>query len=126
MDKMTKAAVDVLAERKRQVEAEGWTPEHDDRHKDCELAAAAACYATCDDNRQLRKLNYDGVPLWPWAAGWWKPAGYRRNLVKAAALLLAEIERLDRRAASEPHVASCGCRACDVRRNQGILPMRGL
>ncbi|MFN3833770.1 MAG: hypothetical protein ACK4SQ_16210, partial [Allorhizobium sp.] len=32
------AAADVLAERRRQVEAEGWTPAHDDAHKDCSLA----------------------------------------------------------------------------------------
>jgi hypothetical protein len=42
---LSAAATDVLAERKRQVEAEGWTIEHDDRHPDGELAVAAACYA---------------------------------------------------------------------------------
>lgn len=81
------AARDVLAERRRQVEAEGWTPEHDDEHDDDELAKAAACYALGS-----RKG-------WPWYGHWWKPsADRRRNLVKAAALLLAEIERLDRAA----------------------------
>jgi len=40
----TPAARDVLAERQRQVTAEGWTPEHDDSHKAGSLAAAAACY----------------------------------------------------------------------------------
>lgn len=33
---------------------------------------------------------------WPWEAQWWKCAHPRRTLVKAAALLIAEIERLDR------------------------------
>lgn len=28
---------------------------------------------------------------------WWKPTNRRRDLVKAAALILAEIERLDRK-----------------------------
>ncbi len=95
----TQAWADVLAERTRQIEAEGWTPEHDDKHDECQLAAAAACYAVCGEERHLKKFVYDGARLWPWSIGWWKPSNYRRNLVKAAALLLAEIERLDRRAA---------------------------
>src|SRR6185369_13587313 len=38
---MTQAARDVLAERQRQIEKEGWTPEHDDQlHGLGELAAA--------------------------------------------------------------------------------------
>ncbi|PZQ21140.1 MAG: hypothetical protein DI569_12810, partial [Sphingopyxis macrogoltabida] len=36
---------DIAAERRRQVEAEGWTPDHDDEHGDGSLAAAAATYA---------------------------------------------------------------------------------
>ncbi|MFP5078256.1 hypothetical protein ACLE20_13190 [Rhizobium sp. YIM 134829] len=98
------AAADVIAERRRQVEAEGWTPEHDDFHSDAEMAQAASCYAyhsRWGDN--VRKLTDAGVlpsvPLdWPWAAKWWKPSDPRRDLVKAGALILAEIERLDRAA----------------------------
>ena len=93
-DDMTKAATDVLAERRRQQEAEGWTPEHDDEHESGDMARAAACYALSaagyrgDDPAQLR--------FWPWLDSWWKPSGARRDLVKAGALILAEIERLDR------------------------------
>lgn len=36
---------------------------------------------------------------WPWDASWWKPSNARRNLVKAAALLISEIKRIDRAAA---------------------------
>lgn len=102
---------DVAAERSRQVEAEGWTPEHDDEHNDGSMAAAAACYAMhsaisagIDSGRVERLADpvqaFDRfVPsYWPWAREWWKPRDKRRNLVKAAALLLAEIERLDRAA----------------------------
>lgn len=89
------AARDVLAERRRQIEAEGWTPEHDDAYAEGDLAQAAGCYslyAHCSE-------NLDGSPAdWPWPEEWWKPAGSRRNLVKAGALILAEIERLDRAA----------------------------
>ncbi|WP_211172430.1 hypothetical protein [Massilia forsythiae] len=81
----TDAARDVLDERQRQVEKEGWTPEHDDMHDSGEMAHAAACYAVGDDK-----------PGWPWARKWWKPGSRRRSLVKAGALILAEIERLDR------------------------------
>ncbi len=78
------AARDVLAERRRQIEAEWWTPEHDNQFVDRELAKAAACYAI------------DNAAMWPWSMSWWKPSNSRRNLVKAGALILAEIERLDR------------------------------
>ena len=44
------AAQDVLTERRRQVEAEGWTTAHDDEHEDGQLAAAAASYAVASVN----------------------------------------------------------------------------
>lgn len=79
-------ADEIVAERRRQVEVEGWTPEHDDAHSHGELAQAAACYA----------LGSRTASRWPWDAEWWKPTNRRRELVKAAALIIAEIERLDR------------------------------
>lgn len=91
---LTAAARDVLAERRRQVEAEGWTPEHDDDHGDGSLALAAACYADKD--------RPDGMcpGRWPWHASDWKPKDRRADLVRAGALILAEIERLDRASAA--------------------------
>lgn len=98
---LTGAARDVLAERRRQVEAEGWTPEHDDSHQDESLARAAACYA--EPNPELVTPGWPGRekprPVsWPrsWSASWWKPTDRRRDLVKAGSLILAEIDRLDR------------------------------
>ncbi|HCF3475434.1 TPA: hypothetical protein ACHSVP_002604 [Pseudomonas aeruginosa] len=38
---------------------------------------------------------------WPWDEQWWKPSTARRDLVKACALALAEIERLDRATATQ-------------------------
>lgn len=87
------AASDVLAERRRQIEAEGCTPEHDDEHARFELARAGACYAEYGNWPAHSEVPPNS---WPWPAAWWKPSDYRRNLVKAAALILAEIERLDR------------------------------
>ena len=90
----SQAVLDVAAERRRQIEAEGWTPEHDDEHSVGELAKAAACYALVSAG-----FNPDAtINVWPWHRLWWKPSDKRRNLVKAGALILAEIERLDRMA----------------------------
>lgn len=87
----TDAARDVLAERQRQVNVEGWTTKHDDLHTDFGAAKAAAVYA-------LHAADTVGVysHFWPWEPHWWKPSTPRRNLVKAGALILAEIERIDR------------------------------
>lgn len=90
----TKAAADVLRERVRQVTVEGWTAAHDDGHDIGEMAQAAACYAL-----QSAMPGNQGDYLRFWPAQWdWRPKDKRRDLVRAAALLLAEIERLDRAA----------------------------
>lgn len=100
----TRAIVDVLNERFRQVHEEGWTPEHDDTHADGEMARAAAAYALFAGQphrfSELAKSIRSALAwLWPWSAEWWKPStSDRRNLVKAGALILAELERLDRAA----------------------------
>ncbi|EGQ7596255.1 hypothetical protein I6R01_004498 [Salmonella enterica subsp. enterica serovar Cerro] len=89
------AILDVIAERQRQQSVEGWTPEHDDEHCNGELAMAAVCYI--NDTGTVNRNG--GKPWgWPWDASWWKPDTRRRNLVKAGALILAEIERIDRAA----------------------------
>ncbi|MFM0328214.1 hypothetical protein [Paraburkholderia strydomiana] len=92
----TAAARDVLAERQRQVSAEGWTPEHDDDHTEAEMALAAACYAMAAGGYAKGQTP----PIWPWSLSWWKPAYGRRDLIKAGALILAEIERVDRASAT--------------------------
>lgn len=112
----TRAAKDVLAERQRQVNAEGWTPEHDDAHADHSLSLAAACYAAAPELAMVQKHEessggrgdapvwdtYTVPELWPntWHGRWWKPKDRRSDLVRAGALILAEIERLDRASGS--------------------------
>ncbi len=88
---VTAAAADVLAERQRQVTAEGWTADRDDGYQNSELADAAACYAIHAHNQ-----GFSTPAHWPWSPDWWKQTSPRRDLVKAGALILAEIERLDR------------------------------
>jgi hypothetical protein len=96
----TQAARDVLAERQRQISKEGWTPEHDDEHNKGELGSAAACYALGAGRHYL--WAHLEATWWRWDASWWKPSDdTRRMLVKAGALILAEIERLDRAAAPQ-------------------------
>lgn len=96
------AWLDVQAERRRQVEAEGWTPEHDDEHSHGQMARASACYALAGSSAPNDGTAALLVSLaWPWDEQWWKPSTARRDLVKACALVLAEIERLDRAAASQ-------------------------
>jgi len=90
----------ITAERQRQIEQEGWTPEHDDEHRRGELARAAACYAqsAAYHARHFTPHYVFGRPSeWPWDLDWWKPSGDPvRNLVKAGALIAAEIDRLTR------------------------------
>ena len=92
---LSNAVQSVIAERQRHQSVEGWTPEHDDEHCNGELAMAAVCYIN-----ETGTVNRNGGKPWgwPWDASWWKPNARRRNLVKAGALILAEIERIDRAA----------------------------
>ncbi|HHK0933932.1 TPA: hypothetical protein ACRXYB_005823 [Pseudomonas aeruginosa] len=93
------AWLDVQAERRRQIEAEGWTPENDDAHSHGQMARAAACYALAGSSAPNDGTAALLVSLaWPWDEQWWKPSTARRDLIKDGALILAEIERLDRAA----------------------------
>ena len=87
-------------ERIRQVSEEGYSGIHDDAHTQGELAAAAISYAMTAVDEMLPKLpagvKLPPPPTWPFAKKDWKPADKLRNLVKAGALIAAEIDRLHR------------------------------
>lgn len=99
----------IAAERHRQIEVEGWTAEHDaGEHDDGQLAAAAetylrearapGTYTGPYNNRTMVVACPDGVftnkpNIWPWDVRWWKPSTPLRMLVKAGALIAAEIDR---------------------------------
>lgn len=96
---------EIAAERHRQIETEGWSAEHDDEHGNAEMSRAAAAYAL-----SASLIGYPADPfqhrirtaidiVWPWSWEWFKPKNVRRDLIRAAALLVAEIERLDRQEA---------------------------
>jgi len=84
----------IAKERERQITEEGWTAEHDNEHPNGNLAIAGACYA-------LATFGYyasEAMNLWPWASEWWKPTPNDpiRQLIKAGALIAAEIDKLQR------------------------------
>ncbi len=97
----------IHAERVRQTTAEGYHPAHDDGHDDGSLTSAAMAYAEAA-HYQIQDPSPDGgfymkeVPhAWPFRDGiqvnGWKPSTDPiRNLVKAGALIAAEIDRLQR------------------------------
>ena len=86
----------IHAERKRQIEEEGWTPEHDAQHDGGEMLRAAVLYYAHAKDEPMT-LREDGAPIgWPWEAKSWKPKDRERDLVRAGALCLAERERLRR------------------------------
>lgn len=86
----------IAAERQRQIKSEGWTAEHDDTWTQGQLGFAALRYI----NITLPPSEFDGmaVDLWPWSEEWFKVAkgGDIRSLVKAGALIAAEIDRQQR------------------------------
>ncbi|MBU0643673.1 MAG: hypothetical protein KJ731_21165 [Alphaproteobacteria bacterium] len=100
------AAHDALAERKRQIEVEGFSEGRDDKYVDGELASAALCYVMSAAHA-LTPQNSDKIEelpeWWPvsWDEAFFKPTTARRDMIKAIALLLAQIESLDRLAETE-------------------------
>lgn len=82
-DREGETAADLIAaERRRQVEEEGYTPEHDREHGPSRLAQAADAY----------RHGTNQIPhLWPWDAASWKPRDHLSNLIRAGALYLAAL-----------------------------------
>jgi hypothetical protein len=82
----------VSAERGRQIAVKGWMPDHDDAHTTRELAYAGDAYL---QHYLCPSLT---VPtIWPWDDDAWNPKPDQlRNLVRAGALICAEIDRVIR------------------------------
>ncbi len=93
----------IRLERRRQTDAEGYSYRHDDEHTNDELVLAAVQYALPHLRRELITTvtslpeRFIGTPVdWPWENDAWKPTpdDRVRELVKAGALIAAEIDRL--------------------------------
>lgn len=94
----------IVAERQRQIEKEGFGSTHDDRLGN-ELSLAASCYldhvvgrawVVSDPALGIETYQSETLPdKWPvgWDEKWWKPTTPVRDLVKAGALIAAEIDR---------------------------------
>lgn len=102
-------ADEVYEERVRQINQEGFDAEHDlllNRRN--QLALAAAAYLVRGTGAERKKgvavqsgsdFDIRTIPeIWPrdWDPAWFKVDNRRRSLIKAGALILAEIERMDR------------------------------
>lgn len=93
----------ILAERERQITGEGFDSRHDDEHVNGELLAVARMYWQRAIGVALPMQDVDGIRVpvgFPWDAEWWKPKTSQRDLERAGALCLAEIDR--RRRADVP------------------------
>ena len=81
----------ISQERARQMQEEGYTPEHDAKHVKGELAQAAACYCIVNPGPA------EQVDLWPFGIDRFNrdgaPLPSIRDLAKAGALIAAEIDR---------------------------------
>lgn len=91
----------IAAERQRQIEDEKFSAKPDDKYTDYELAKAAESYLVAVTSPDEWAAEHGKKPGpthdWPWAEKWWKPSKDPiRNLVKAGALIAAEIDRLQR------------------------------
>lgn len=84
----------IALERIRQIKEEGWTPDHDQEHTASELVRAACAYALF--SIPWRTMMTKAIEIWPdtWSTEWFRPSTKIRNLVKAGALIAAEIDRL--------------------------------
>ena len=92
----------IAEERKRQIEKEGFDAKHDHEHRDNDLAIAGAIYAAPEKARLFVSNGKDGDKqdyyplLWPFDRKSYKPTpdDRKRELVKAGALIAAEIDRI--------------------------------
>lgn len=97
----TKTGVELIAEeRKRQIESEGWTSEHDQTHVEGELANAGALYAMTEEMRDYIDIKWGNdqwLNFWPFDLNWLKftPKDRVKQLCKAGAMIAAEIDRLN-------------------------------
>jgi hypothetical protein len=94
---ITQGAWLICEEHRRQVETEYFGDAHDDEHTNYELSRAACCYAQMGRGGPYSHPDPKNPPHdWPWDAFWKPSADPVTNLVKAGALIAAEIDRIMR------------------------------
>ncbi|PPU15573.1 hypothetical protein XacyCFBP2565_07045 [Xanthomonas arboricola pv. corylina] len=96
----------IAEERARQVQVEGMTPEGDAGYRYGQLAWAAVAYLQLSamelrDGGRAHIATASPPACWPWDASWWKPRDVRRDLVRAGALIAAQLDAIDQQAKPE-------------------------
>lgn len=89
---------EIIAERVKQVDRHDRTLERDletNAPWDLPLAGASYLNAAIDQLTAEKNVRTADPSTWPWDPAHWKPEDPRANLVKAAALIWAAIDRLD-------------------------------
>ena len=128
----TRAFDVVIGERIHQIADEGFREERDDSLDPGVLSSAGASYAlhACDVLHPMSQGDggFKDTPpsSWPFDRSWWKPTTPVRDLAKAAALILAEIEKLIRHEDQTPvpmvlHCPECGEQHID--KPEEFMPM---
>lgn len=87
----------IALERVSHYTSRDYSAEHDDLHTNGELAWAACAYLF-----EGIMPRMDGVHLWPFSDGWKPEEDPVDNLVKAGALIAAEIDRIQRTRTEQP------------------------
>lgn len=87
----------IRQERKRQIDDEGYSVAHDDLHTDGELARAAQAYLMVYNG----SIYGQALAEWPWDQDGFNPNDNQpvHDLIRAGALIAAEIDRLEREGA---------------------------
>ncbi|WP_395739289.1 hypothetical protein [Prosthecobacter sp.] len=108
----------IKEERQRQIKEEGWTPEHDDGHDCGQMGNAAAIYALASsylssgndlNETWTQMIDERLMRFWPWEPEWLKISPDAvRNLTKAGALIVAEIDRIQRLQSKSSPTKRCG------------------
>lgn len=87
----------IMHERWGQVQERCYTPERDDGYTEAQLWNAAHAYLSTIGSYDMGEtptiIAKDPPDYWPWAAEHWKPKGAIEDLVRAGALIAAEITR---------------------------------
>lgn len=99
----------ILEERGRQLHVKGFDEDNDDDYVEGDLKQAAEAYieASHYDGEQNGLMASELETAWPWTPEWFKPGkpvDGIRCLVKAGALIAAEIDRLHRQRVREEAV----------------------
>lgn len=83
----------VLHERLRQINCEGRTLQRDREYLPGTLASAAMAYLRAATDK-AGDTRVSAATFWPWDKEGFKPTTRRRNLEKAAALIIAELDAM--------------------------------